>query len=119
MLEGLGCFNFSPSGFCTVAVVTGKENGEDFFAVIAIEPENYKYFKKNYRPGERSSFRTFGHELARGWGERPDQALLDHLAEKYDIGFGVPQGFLSNFAAKLETIAPRGHRSAFVSYAYG
>jgi hypothetical protein len=117
MLKGLGCFKFSPSGFCIVAVCHGREQGQDFYAVVAIDPENYKYFKKRYVPGEMSSFRTFGHELVRGWGTEPDQAVLDQLAKRHEIGFGVSDSFLTQFATNMESVMSpmRNRPSAFVS----
>jgi hypothetical protein len=117
MLKGLGCFKFSASGFCIVTVCHGKEQGQDFYAVVAIEPENYKYFKKRYAQVVLSSFRNVGHELVRGWGTQPDQAVLDHLAARHEIGFGVSESFLTQFAANMESVMSplRSRPSAFVS----
>ncbi len=102
MLKGLGCFKFSLCGFSVVALCHGKEDGKDFYAFVAIEPQNYRYFKKRYMPGAMSSFKAFGYELVRGWGTEPPQAVKDNLLVKYGVEFGISETFLNHLAANIE-----------------
>ncbi len=118
MMKGLGCFKFSLSGFSIVALCQGKENDRDFYSFVAIEPQNYPYFKKRYRPGEMSNFKSFGYELVRGWGTEPSQAVTNTLLSKYGVEFGISENFLnhlaSNIDAALHTRSP-AYSSVFAS----
>ena len=105
MMKGLGCFKFSPVGFCIVTLCHGKEEGRDFYAFIAIEPQNFRYFKKRYRPGEMSSFKTFGYELVRGWGTEPDLSVITHLSSRYGIEFSISENFINQMIENMEPIA--------------
>ncbi len=117
MLTGLGCFKFSPSGFCVVALCHGRDNGRDFYAFIAIEPQNYRYFKNRYRPGELSSFNAYGYELVRGWGTEPPQAVREYMLVKHGVEFGVSENFLNRVAANLEPVAAPLDREFFANMA--
>jgi hypothetical protein len=102
MKKGLGCFKFSASGFCVVEVCHGRQNDEDFYTVLAIEPENYRYFKKRYRPGESLNLRAFGYELVRGPGKEPAPHIIEKLEKVHGIEFGVSESFLNRMIANLE-----------------
>ena len=102
MLKGLGCFKFSTYGFCVVRLCRGKSNGRDFYAFIAIEPQNYRYFLKRYRDGELSSFTPFGFELVRGWGTEPPEAIMEYVRQKHGVEFGVSDNFLNRMIANIE-----------------
>jgi hypothetical protein len=105
MLKGLGCFKFSPSGFCVVTLCHGKENGKDFFAFIAIEPQNYRYFQKRYRAGEAATFKPYGFELMRGSGLEPPTAVMDYLRKKHGVEFGVSEDFLNRLITNIDPVA--------------
>lgn len=105
MLKGLGCFKFATSGFCVVELCHGVEQGRDFYAFIAIEPQNYRYFKSRYRPGEQSHFSNYGYELVRGWGVEPPQAIKDYMLVKHGVEFGVSENFLNRMIANVEPVA--------------
>ena len=117
MLKGLGCFKFSPSGFCVVTLCHGQDDGRDFYAFIAIEPQNYRYFKKRYRPGETASFSTYGFELVRGWGTEPPQTIRDYLLEKHGVEFGISEHFLNRLIDTLEPVAAPLGREYFTRLA--
>lgn len=110
MLTGLGCFKFATSGFCIVALCQGRDDsGRDFYAFIAIEPQNYRYFKSRYRPGESASFNAYGYELVRGWGAEPPQAIREYMLVKHGVEFGVSENFLNQMIANVEPVpAPLG-----------
>ena len=105
MFKGLGCFKFAPHGFCIVALCRGKLNDRDFYAFVAIEPQNYAYFKKRYREGELSNFNAFGFELFRGWGTTPSEPVIEHVRLKHGIEFGVSENFLDQIAANNSALA--------------
>jgi hypothetical protein len=105
MLQGLGCFRFSASGFCIVALCHGKDEGRDFHAFVAIEPQNYRYFQKRYRPGVSASFRAFGYELTRGWGTEPADGIVEHLAAQHGIEFGIGENFVSHLIANMPSVS--------------
>ena len=109
MLTGLGCFKFSTSGFCVVTLCHGQENGRDFYAFIAIEPQNYRLFKSRYRPGEMPSFTSYGYELIRGWGVEPPQAIREYMLVKHGVEFGLSDNFLNRMISTVEPVpAPLG-----------
>jgi hypothetical protein len=102
MQKGLGCFKFSASGLCVVEVCHGKNNGEDFYAIVAIEPQNYRYFKRRYRPGEAMNFRAFGYELIRGPGLEPAPHIIEKLKKVHGVEFGVSEDFLARMIANID-----------------
>ena len=102
MLKGLGCFKFSQTGICVVELCHGQDNGRDFYAFIAIEPQNYRYFKNRYRPGGHSNFNAYGYEVARGWGLEPPQAIKDYMLVRHGVEFGVSENFLNRLIATVE-----------------
>jgi hypothetical protein len=102
MLKGLGCFKFSTSGFCIVELCHGNDSGRDFYVFIAIEPQNYRYFKSRYRPGEHFNFNAFGYELVRGWGKEPPEAIKEYMLVKHGVEFGISDNFLNRMIANVE-----------------
>ncbi len=114
MLKGLGCFKFSTYGFSIVTLCHGKDGGRDFYAFIAIEPQNFRLFKKRYVPGQASSFSAYGFELLRGWGSEPPKAVVDHLLNKHGVEFGVSDNFISRVIANIEPVASPLGREYFV-----
>jgi hypothetical protein len=117
MLKGLGCFKFATNGFCIVTLCHGKENGQDFYAFIAIEPHNYRYFQKRYRAGEASSFATYGFELVRGWGTEPPANITQYLLEKHGVEFGVSDQFLNRMIENLDPVVGPLGREYFANLA--
>jgi hypothetical protein len=117
MINGLGCFRFSPSGFCVVVLCQGLDQGQEFFAFVAVEPQNYRYFQKRYRAGELSSFRMFGRELVRGWGKIPPLAVMDHLTARHGVDFTVGDEFIGRLVDNLETFAMPLRRQYALSHA--
>lgn len=115
MSKGLGCFKFSSYGFCVVALCHGRDNGQDFYAFIAIEPQNYRYFKKRYRPGEAASFSAYGFELLRGWGTEPPQAVTEHIRVKHGVEFGISEHFLNRLISNIEPVAGPLGRDYYVN----
>jgi hypothetical protein len=89
MLEGIGRFGDSRYGFCIIQLCHGKADNRDFYAFVAIEPQNYPFFKKNYRPGVGTNFAAYGRELLRGWGLTPPQDIIDHVSRKHNVDFIV------------------------------
>jgi hypothetical protein len=114
MLKGLGCFKFSTQGFSVVTLCHGKDNGQDFYAFVAIEPQNFRYFKRRYVPGEASSFSAYGFELLRGWGTEPQPAVVDHLSTRHGVEFGVSENFLNRMIANIEPVPMPLGREYFV-----
>lgn len=110
MLKGLGCFGYARHGFCIVTLCRGKTNERDFYAFVAIEPQNYGFFKKRYKDGESSSFSAYGFELLRGWGAEPPAEVLEHMKLKHGIEFGLSEMFLNrliqNTGAFLAPLPP-------------
>jgi hypothetical protein len=104
MSKGLGCFRFSSLGFCVVEVCHGQENGRDFFVILAIEPQSYRYFKKRYQPGETSNFAGLGYELIRGWGKAPSEDVMEKLAVKHGVEFGVSDNFLNRLIGNFDPL---------------
>lgn len=117
MLKGLGCFRFASNGFCIVVLCHGKEQGRDFYAFIAIEPHNYRYFQKRYRPGEDSTFTAYGFELARGWGKEPPETMTRYMLERHGVEFGVSDHFLSRVIDNLAPVAAPLGRQYFANLA--
>lgn len=101
-MKGLGCFKFSTCGFSIVVLCHGKESNRDFYAFVAIEPQNYRYFKRRYLPGELASFKNYGYELVRGWGTEPPQGVKENLLAKYGVEFGISENFLNHLMANIE-----------------
>jgi hypothetical protein len=114
MLKGLGCFKFSTLGFSVVTLCHGKDNGQDFYAFVAIEPQNFRYFKKRYIAGESANFAAYGFELLRGWGTEPPQAVVDMLLAKHGVEFGVSEHFLNRMISNIEPVAMPLGRGYFV-----
>lgn len=119
MLKGLGCFKFSSNGFSIVQLVHGKDQGRDFHAFVAIEPQNYRFFKKRYVPGEASSFTAYGFELLRGWGEEPSPNVVDHLLNKHGVEFGVSDNFINRVIANIDPVPTPLGRGYFVDTVSG
>lgn len=117
MLTGLGCFKFSTSGFCVVTLCHGQDQGRDFYAFIAIEPQNFRYFKNRYRPGEDASFNQYGYELVRGWGTEPPAAIREYMLIKHGVEFGVSENFLNRMIANIEPVAAPLGREFFSNLA--
>ena len=115
MLKGLGCFKFSTQGFSVVTLCQGKENGQDFYAFVAIEPQNFRYFKRRYVAGEASSFSAYGFELLRGWGKEPQTAVVDHIKTKHGVEFGVSENFLNRMIANIDPVPTPLGREYFVN----
>ncbi len=86
-------FGFKIVKFCqgiSKADFSNHEYGEkEFYAFIAIEPQNLAYFEKHYRPLHCSDFSAFGEELLRGWGTNPPEDIVKYLAFKHNIEFDV------------------------------
>ncbi len=99
MLEGIGRFAHTRHGLCVVSLCQGKENNENFFAFIAIEPHNYGYFKKTYQKGMANDFTVFGHELLRGPGIFPSDDVIEYVCSKYHIEFNVDRRFMERLVA--------------------
>ena len=118
MLKGLGCFKHVQQGFCVVAVCHGKTDGRDFYAFVAIEPQNYSYFKRRYQAGERSDFEAFGFELMRGWGTEPTYEVIDHISRKHSVEFGVSENFLNGLASFATPQAKPISREWYASQAF-
>ena len=95
MLKGLGCFRYSRHGFCVVTLCHGQTDGRDFYAFVAIEPQNYSHFCRRYQAGQAANFHAYGLELLRGWGQEPPQEVLDHIKRKHGVEFGISEHFLS------------------------
>jgi hypothetical protein len=88
MLEGIGHFDHSRYGFCIIHLCQGKTEGRDFYAFIAIEPQNYMFFKTHYRAGViTTGFEAYGRELLRGWGAAPSKDIIEHVSFKHRIDF--------------------------------
>jgi hypothetical protein len=119
MLKGLGCFKFSSNGFSIVALCHGKDQGRDFHAFIAIEPYNYRHFKKRYVAGESSNFSGYGFELLRGWGKEPTQATLDFLLSKHGVEFGISEDLLNRMVSNINPVAMPLGREYFVNSVQG
>lgn len=117
MLQGLGCFKFSTYGFCVVRLCQGKTDGKDFFAFVAIEPQNYRYFVKRYRDGELSNFAPYGFELLRGWGTEPPEAVTDYIRNKHGVEFGVSESFLNRMIANIDPAAKPLDREYYINLA--
>jgi hypothetical protein len=94
MLEGIGRFPHARHGFCVVTLCHGKQDGNLFFAFVAIEPHNYSYFKKSYKRNVASNFSAFGLELLRGQGKQPEPDVVDFVRHKYNIEFNVDRRFI-------------------------
>ena len=105
MLKGLGCFKHARNGLCVVTLCKGRDHERDFYAFVAIEPQNYGYFKKRYRPGEAQNFSVYGFELMRGWGDAPPQEIIDHIESKHGIEFNVSEHFLDRLANNANAMA--------------
>jgi len=103
MLKGLGCFKFSSSGFCVVALCRGKEDGKDFYTYLAIEPHNYRHFVQSEAAKTGMNLTNYGHVLLRGWGAEPNINARNYLSKKYGIEFGLSENFL---ASLVESLAP-------------
>jgi hypothetical protein len=115
MLKGLGCFKFSTNGFSIVTLCHGKDNGKDFYAFVAIEPQNFRTFKKRYVPGEASNFAAYGFELLRGWGSEPSEAMMDYLLAKHGIEFGISENFINRVIANIDPVPTPLGREYFVN----
>lgn len=99
MLEGIGRFAHARHGFCVVSLCQGKESDQDFFAFVAIEPHNYRYFRKNYERGIAPDFTVFGRELLRGTGTSPSLEVIEYIRNKYGIEFNVDKRFIERLVA--------------------
>lgn len=85
-------------GFKIIKFCQGVLEGKDFYAFIAIEPQNLGYFENKYKPGVSSDFLPYGEELLRGWGNTPPHIIVDYLAYKHNIEFGVDQAYILHLA---------------------
>jgi hypothetical protein len=109
MLEGIGHFDHARYGFCIVHLCHGKLEGRDFFAFVAIEPQNYLFFKKHYRAGiNTTGFEAYGRELLRGWGEMPHGDIIKHVSRKHKIDF-VNGPHATDLAGIPEEVSPFLH----------
>ncbi len=101
MIEGISRFEGAKHGFCIVSLCQGKLDEKDFYAFVAIEPQNYAYFKKDYQAqkGIASSFGAYGKELLRGWGGLPPEDVVHHVSRKYNVEFDVMPEFLERLIA--------------------
>jgi hypothetical protein len=102
MLEGIGRFDHAEHGFCIVPVCQGLIHNKEFYAFVAVEPQNYPYFKKYYRIGVSSSFDIYGHELLRGWGRVPPPDIVEFVRRKYNLDFGVTPPLVARMIATTE-----------------
>jgi hypothetical protein len=99
MLKAIGRFPEAQFGFCIVVLCRGKLEGQDFFAFVAIEPQNFSHFETHYEPGVLANFRPFGRELLRGWGKIPSKEILEFVTHKHDLEFDVEPHFLERLIA--------------------
>ncbi len=60
MIEGICRFESAQCGFCIVSLCQGKLDENDFYAFVAIEPQDYSYFKKHYQT-QKGKASGFGH----------------------------------------------------------
>lgn len=105
MLEGIGRFDHASHGFCMVPVCQGVLQNKEFYAFVAVEPQNYPYFKKHYRRGQSSNFDVYGQELLRGWGPAPPEDILEFMRRKYKIEFSVEPLFIERMLA-VSSVSP-------------
>jgi hypothetical protein len=106
MLEGIGRFAHARHGFCVVSLLQGKHNNDSFFAFVAIEPHNYKYFRRTYERGLGTDFSAFGIELLRGDGLIPSEDVIDYVRNKYNIEFDVDRPFMERLIAQASISSP-------------
>lgn len=99
MLKAIGRFAEAQFGFCVVVLCHGRLEEQDFFAFVAIEPQNIPHFETHYQPGEHAHFKPFGRELLRGWGAGPSDEITDYVALKYNLEFDVEPDFLQRLIA--------------------
>ncbi len=101
MVEGIGRFDGTQYGFCIVSLCQGKLGDRDFYAFVAVEPQNYPYFKKHYQAqkGRASNFGAYGKELLRGWGCKPPEDVVHHVSRKYDVEFDTQPEFVERLVA--------------------
>lgn len=102
---GIGRFAHARHGFCVISLCQGKINNKNFYAFVAVEPHNFKYFEKKYKKGENKDFKAFGEELVRGWGTKPSQDILDFVSRKYSVEFQVERSFLDRLLALVNHAA--------------
>ena len=90
-------FGFKIIKFCQGVSKRDYSNPEfserEFFAFIAIEPQNLGYFNEHYKPLKTSDFSAFGDELLRGWGTTPHKDILKFLSFKHNIEFGIDPAY--------------------------
>ncbi len=72
--------------------------GREFYAFVAIEPQNLDYFEEHYRPLSCSDFSAFGDELLRGWGTIPPEDVVRYLAFKHNIEFGIDPAYAAHLS---------------------
>jgi hypothetical protein len=101
MIKGVGRFDGTRYGYCIVTLCKGKAEEKDFYAFVAIEPQNYPYFQQRYPEieGRESDFRPYGKELLRGWGTAPPDDIFEHVSNKYSIEFDVRPEFVERLVA--------------------
>ncbi len=99
MLEGIGRFAHARHGFCIVTLCHGVTGCDSFYAFVAVEPQNYSYFKKTYRKGASGDFTAFGRVLLRGDGTNPSKEVIAYVRNKYGIEFGTGHPFIERLVA--------------------
>ena len=70
----------------------------EFYAFIAIEPQNLQYFEKHYKPLHYSDFSAFGEELLRGWGTMPQEDIVKYLSFKHNIEFNIDPAYAKHLS---------------------
>ena len=103
MLEGIGRFAHARYGFCIVTLCQGKIQDKSFYSFVAVEPQNYSYFRKNYKKGDASHFDAYGQELLRGWGDAPPEDIIEYLRTRHGVEFDVSKQFLERLLAQINT----------------
>lgn len=73
-------------------------NEREFYAFIAIEPQNLHYFEQHYKPLHCSDFAAFGEELLRGWGTIPQEDIVKYLAFKHNIEFDIDPAYAKHLS---------------------
>ena len=85
-------------GFKIVTFCHGLESGKPFYAFVAVEPQNFGYFKNHYIKDCYSDFSAFGKETLRGWGKTPPDDIIQHIKLKHDVEFGVDPAYVLHLA---------------------
>ena len=113
--DGLMRKESSRYGYAIVKLCHGVAQEKNFYAYIAIEPQNLDYFYQHYIPRAQAHVEPFGEELMRGWGEAPDASVAEYFRQKHNVHFCRDERSILALTEKVRSDLARGGQNITAS----